>query len=45
MAEKISEYRQKNAKELSILIEENLKTLELKEAKFLINIDLISTYF
>lgn len=41
MAEKISEYRQKNAQELSILIEENLKTLELKEAKFLINIEKI----
>ena len=34
LASKIDEYRRKNAKELSKLIEEKLKTLELKEAKF-----------
>lgn len=34
LADKIQNYRIENAKELSKLIEEKLKTLELKEAKF-----------
>lgn len=42
LAEKIEEYRKNNALELSKLIEEKLKTLELKEAKFDIEIKEIS---
>ncbi len=39
LAEKIEQYRQKEAVELSKLIEEKLKNLELKEAKFEISIE------
>lgn len=38
LSSNITEYRKNNAHELSILIEEKLKTLELKEAKFEISI-------
>lgn len=38
LADKIQEYRQKNASELSKLIEEKLKNLELKEAQFQIDV-------
>ena len=41
LAERIEEYRTKNAKELSTLIEEKLKNLELKEAQFDISIQKI----
>ena len=41
LAERIEEYRTKNAKELSALIEEKLKNLELKEAQFDISIQKI----
>ena len=42
LAKKLEEYRIKNAQELSVLIEEKLKNLELKEAKFDISIKEIS---
>ena len=38
LSQKITEYREKFAQELSLLIEEKLKNLELKEAKFEISI-------
>ena len=42
LSNSLSEYRTKNALELSKLIEEKLKTLELKEAQFEISIKEIS---
>ena len=42
LSESISEYRKRYAKELSLLIVEKLKNLELKEAQFEINIKEIS---
>lgn len=42
MAKKLSEYRTENALELSKLIEEKLKNLELKEAKFNISVNEVS---
>ena len=42
LSEKIEEYRKNNALELSKLIEEKLKTLELKEARFDIEIKEVS---